>query len=180
MPPRRPREPRPQSRFCRYDLEGPRCRRIATVNGELCREHAVLLSTQLESGSPLHDFVSAVDREVTRATARDPVLGAFVGMIGSLFRPVPAGSQPGHSQRAQQQQQRSQHPPRPSSPPPPDPSAAARVVLGFEPTEPLTKDKISDRKKALARVFHPDLAGGSEAHMKRINQAADVLLAKLA
>ena len=53
------------------------------------------------------------------------------------------------------------------------------MVMGFEPTEPLTKAKISDRKQKLARVFHPDMPGGSEAQMKRINHAADLLMAKL-
>jgi hypothetical protein len=51
--------------------------------------------------------------------------------------------------------------------------------LGFEPGEPLTKEKVNKRKQALARVFHPDMAGGSEAQMKRINAAADLLLANL-
>jgi curved DNA-binding protein CbpA len=52
--------------------------------------------------------------------------------------------------------------------------------LGFEPKEPLTKERVRARKQALARVYHPDLgAGGSEAQMKRINAAADALLAKL-
>jgi len=51
--------------------------------------------------------------------------------------------------------------------------------LGFEPGEQLTAEKVQKRKQALARVFHPDMQGGSEAQMKRINQAADTLLAKL-
>lgn len=40
-------------------------------------------------------------------------------------------------------------------------------------------ERIQKRKQALARVFHPDMQGGSEAQMKRINQAADLLLGKL-
>lgn len=54
------------------------------------------------------------------------------------------------------------------------------MILGFEPAEILTIERVQDRKKALAKVFHPDLHGGSEAQMKRVNAAADVLLAKLA
>lgn len=168
-----------------YDLEGPRCRRIATVHGEgfqLCREHALILEGEVESGSSLHGVIAAIDREISRTAARDPVVGAFVGMIGNLFRPQPPGRvPPGFVPPSSRQHPPGAPPPppRPASSPPPDPSAHARIVMGFEATEPLTRDKVSDRKKALARVFHPDLAGGNEAHMKRINQAADVLLAKL-
>jgi DnaJ-class molecular chaperone len=56
----------------------------------------------------------------------------------------------------------------------------ARGVFRFEPKEPLTVEKVKQRQKALARVFHPDVAGGSAEEMKRINAAADVLLAALA
>lgn len=52
--------------------------------------------------------------------------------------------------------------------------------MGFEPAEPLTMEKVQKRKQALARVFHPDMQGGSEVQMKRVNAAADLLLAKLA
>lgn len=171
-----------------YDLEGPRCRRIATVRGEgfeLCREHAILMSGPVESGSGLHGFIAAIDREISRTAARDPLVAAAVNMIGNLFRPSSAPS-PGHAPPGSASPWSQPHragprppPPPPPSSPPPDPTAQARIVLGFEPTERLTREMVSDRKKALARVFHPDMAGGSEAHMKRINQAADVLLAKL-
>lgn len=81
------------------------------------------------------------------------------------------GQQPPHS--------RSAPPPRPSSPPPPDPLVEARRVMGFEPTDVLTKEIVGKRKQALAKVFHPDLPSGSAEQMKRINQAADLILAKL-
>lgn len=181
MPVARRQRASPQSRFCRYeDPEGRRCRRIATVEDALCREHAIVLSGQLQHGGKLHEVIGAIDRELARS--RDPVVGAFARFVSGLF----AGSPPPfpQSQQAQQAQQRarSQQPPRPSSPPrppPPDPTIAARVVMGFEPTEPLTRELVTKRKQQLARVFHPDVSGGSDSHMKRVNQAADVLLAKL-
>ena len=173
MPPRRPPVARPQTAFCRYDVDR-RCRRIATVDGQLCREHAILLQTQIQPGSGLADLIGALDREISRTAAKDPVVGAFAKIVGDLFRP--RAPRPG----SLPQQPPPRQPPRPPPSSPPDQSAAARIVLGFEPNETLTKDMIDKRKKALARVFHPDMQGGSEAHMKRINQAADVLLAKLA
>lgn len=77
-------------------------------------------------------------------------------------------------------------PPRPSSrPPPPRPTidrarqiAAARSVLLFDSAEPLTEEKIRERRKKLALLVHPDMAG-SHNQTVRINQAADILLASL-
>jgi hypothetical protein len=64
--------------------------------------------------------------------------------------------------------------------PPPDPTVEARVILGFEPGEPLTADKIKDRKRSLAKVFHPDRgSGGSVKQMQRVLAAADLLMARL-
>ena len=51
--------------------------------------------------------------------------------------------------------------------------------MGFEPREALTIEKVQKRKQSLARVFHPDMQGGSETQMKRVNNAADLLVAKL-
>lgn len=52
--------------------------------------------------------------------------------------------------------------------------------MGFAPTEALTVELVRARKQALAQVLHPDKRGGSLSAMTRLNQAADVLLAKLA
>lgn len=53
----------------------------------------------------------------------------------------------------------------------------ARQELGFEPRAPLTVVDVERRRKDLARKHHPDL-GGDVARMSRINQAADLLVAK--
>ena len=53
----------------------------------------------------------------------------------------------------------------------------ARQELGFEPRAPLTVADVERRRKDLARKHHPDL-GGDVARMSRINQAADLLVAK--
>lgn len=54
---------------------------------------------------------------------------------------------------------------------------AARMELGFQHREPLTVERVEKRRKELARKHHPDL-GGSPERMVRINQAADLLVAK--
>jgi hypothetical protein len=76
----------------------------------------------------------------------------------------------------------SQQPPR--SPPPAaarpvDQTIKAREILGFEPGEKLSKERIEDRRRQLAKVFHPDRQGGSTTQMQRVNHAADLLLQKL-
>jgi hypothetical protein len=53
----------------------------------------------------------------------------------------------------------------------------ARQELGFEPRAPLSVADVERRRKDLARKHHPDL-GGDVARMSRINQAADLLVAK--
>ena len=80
---------------------------------------------------------------------------------------------------------------------PPRPSAAdrlrtpeamhARAELGFNPGEPITAEAVSDRKRKLARKYHPDLAGRddrlrkrNDEKMRRVNAAADVLEKALA
>jgi hypothetical protein len=127
------------------------------------------------------------DLDRAAAASRDPFIklftGAISGVLGNLFnqdqiRARARQPRPGEQQQRQQQQQRRPPPPPPRAPAP-DPLQRARELLGFEPTERLTVEKIQKRKQALARVFHPDMAGGSEAQMKRINAAADALLAKL-
>jgi hypothetical protein len=54
-----------------------------------------------------------------------------------------------------------------------------RVVLGFSPTESLSASIIKKRRRELARLFHTDVGGNPES-MRRLNQAADALLAQVA
>lgn len=72
---------------------------------------------------------------------------------------------------------------RPSEPPPRERPPARdsddpRVILGFSPTEQLSADLIKKRRRALARLFHSDMGGNPES-MRRLNQAADALLAQV-
>lgn len=71
-------------------------------------------------------------------------------------------------------------PPPPRSPPPgPDPRIKARQILGFAADERPTIEEIKDRRRRLAKKYHPDLAGGSAAKMAAVNDAADVMIAAI-
>lgn len=207
MPPApRPRQAHPQTDRCRFaDRQGNRCRRVATVGDGFCRQHAIALELELDSGGAGVTLLGAIDRLFTQQ--RHPLGSMFNGVLGGLLSSsVPkltprqqktledakvAARQIAHEalqnrlrqQQAQRAQaQRANSPPPPPPPPPApriDPLQAAREVLGFEPGEKLTVERVQDRKRALARVFHPDMAGGSKAQMQKVLAAADALLAKI-
>lgn len=198
MPPvRRPRAARPQTDRCRYaDRAGDRCRRVATMDGGFCRQHALALELELDDG-PAMGVLGIVDRMLT-SRGRAPLGTAFGSILGGLIdeavnsprleRMVPRAQLDEMLRRVQAQhaaaaQRRPPGPPPPRAAPPPprvDPLLAAREVLGFEPAEALTRERVQERKKALARVFHPDMPGGSKAAMQRVLTSADALLAKMA
>ena len=56
---------------------------------------------------------------------------------------------------------------------------AARQVMGFAASERLTQEMVKDRRRLLAKRYHPDVTGGSAARMAQVNDAADVLLKSL-
>ena len=70
--------------------------------------------------------------------------------------------------------------PTPKRPGPPPPKEDPRQVLGFGPQVKLTVEIVKERRKQLAKVFHPDLMGGDNTAMQRVNSAAEVLLRDLA
>jgi hypothetical protein len=168
----------------------------------LCYQHARELELELEGRTSSTALTEAVAKIMG---GRDPVVvvvGAINGAITGWLANQQARTRQGSDQTGQapetpsSSRSRWQSPPSsprypgpggqqrprpPPSPPPPkrDPILEARTILGFEPDEPLTIEKIQTRKQALARVFHPDRAGGSLAQMKRVNVAADTLLAKI-
>jgi hypothetical protein len=74
-------------------------------------------------------------------------------------------------------------PPPPQAPPPKprkrlDPLLGARAALLLSPTEPINKKLITERRRALAAVCHPD-KGGSDEAMQRVNRATTLLLESL-
>lgn len=131
---------------------------------------------------------------------RDATIGAiesFVehwsGGIGGAYRPDVSGGE--RESRVHQRAQSGHETPwwtMPGSPrrgpqPPPPPSeeverqrkiAAAKQVMGFAQSEPLTKEMVQQRHRKLVRKHHPD-HGGSTERMMAINNARDVLLAEM-
>lgn len=180
--PRRPAPRRAQGTRCRYSDGRQQCRRTATTENGLCRQCTDALQADLNDS----DIIGKIDRMLVQ-NGQHPIAVMASGIIGGLmgrlfsFGQQQAAQQPPPSsqqQRSRPWQPPGQPPPPPSSPPP-DPTIRAREILGFEPNERLTKELIHRRKQQLARVFHPDAKGGSDAQMKRVNAAADALLAKL-
>jgi len=198
MPPAptpRPRQAHPQTDRCRFaDRAGQRCRRVATVDDGFCRAHAVALELDIDERNPINNLIGALDR-VLSSRSREP-LAAVLGEVHNgamnsrqVEQMVPRAQLEELRRRFQAAQQQAQRmPPRQAAQPPPpappprvwiDPLLAAREVLGFEPKEVLTRERVQERKKALARVFHPDMPGGSKAAMQRVLTSADALLAKI-
>lgn len=195
---RRPPAAEPQTSRCRFtDEKYGRCRRVATVGG-FCRRCAALLELDLERGTPADRLLNDLDRFLAKGY-KDPLLAsigaAFGGFIGQriMDRIPPHMRGPAQvaahqaqaaararAERAQQGQQ--QRPPPP--PPAAEPNAAqrlrdARTTMGFEFGDQISVEDVKNRKRELARVFHPDVNPKGAAHMKRVNAAADLLIADL-
>ncbi len=180
---------------CCYREGARRCPMAGEGNPPLCDAHRIAVVEASRPKRPTEVLASAIANFLAGkpinvdATigAADTLLGAWAmgGGMGGGYHPdnqAPRGPwQPGGF--PWQQPPRA---PRPRPPPPPDPEldrrraiAAARQVLGFASTEPLTAEVIKDRKRRLAKRYHPDLKGGSVQKMALVNDAADVLLAAL-
>lgn len=131
------------------------------------------------------EIIGKIDRMLVQH-GQQPIAVMFTGVVdgimGRIFGAQQRAAQPlPHSSQQPPPSSRSSPPPRPPPPRPnsPDPTIRAREILGFEPNERLTVELVRARKQALAKIFHPDAKGGSDAQMKRINAAADALLVKL-
>jgi hypothetical protein len=100
----------------------------------------------------------------------DRIAGAFDRAINRGFGPMGDATQP----------RRPQAPPPPPPRQKPDYQRVARQLLGIPPNTPLTKELIQVRRRACAKLYHPDNHGtGSTEQMARVNRAADILLASL-
>lgn len=197
---RRPAPPRPQTARCRFaDDRIGRCRSIATVDG-FCHYHARELEENLAGASPFESLLEVASgalgqvfgRKRPRPEDLQAMIEAGIGLAAEHLRArAAARSIPGPTPQ----------PPRPGAPPPraqqapprggrvaPEAIAArkaniaARGILGFEPDEAITEEAIKTRRRELARVWHTDNAAGKvdptrEAMMRKINAAADLLLA---
>ncbi len=176
-----PAAPRRATSRCAYADAGRRCRRVGFGDPPLCRAHALAVQLEMEATDPMGRLFEAADRWLSR----QPVLRDLGAGLGEAINAKTGGMLRERVEQLEAQLQQArmreaqQHVPRPQAPKPRrrlDP----RQVLCFPPDLPLSRDQIKERRKQLAALVHPDKPLGSEAAMKRINLAADALLAKLA
>jgi len=176
---------------CQYAENGRQCRRSGTGTPALCPAHRLLFQQgqQPSRGDAIFDALDTwfsgrkVSKKKIRAAIHDlhDIAGSFQqGQAPGMPPPPPPGRAP-----------------RPGPPPPvaDDPRLAeakrrfmaAKRVLGFAESEPITAEQVTARRKELARRYHPDRAGRDDIARKRleeqmiqVNAAADELLASAA
>lgn len=176
------------SNRCVYTERGRRCWRDGTGDPPVCpphqiafAEHAHRATSRKQPGDAIADLIDSVisgrkvsKKKLERAWNDVGQILNNVAPAGGPFTPPPGFQPPpGWFPRAA-----------PPPPPPEDPGiaearrafAAAKKVMGFADSQKITADDVRDRKKQLARKYHPDMPGGSAAKMAEINNAADVLL----
>ena len=162
---------------CAFKDGGRRCSRNGFGNPPLCRPHAIQVNLdgkriEFPKESPLFGLLDAADRLFSSSG------NETVQQVRAIFGEFLA-------EAANQSNARQVPPPRQQHSPPKSPPNASRakddprVVLGFEPGEQLTAARVKARQRDLAILFHPDKEGGSEAAMKRVNEAATELLSCL-
>lgn len=191
-----PRRAPKNSNQCVYKEGNRRCVRDGTGDPPVCAPHQIAYAhhaqratSRKQPGDAIADLIDSVisgrkvsKKKIERAwndvgqilNNAAPASGPFRPPPG--FQPPPNWTPPpppGGWWPGQQQQ-----------PPPVDPGiaeakrafAAAKRVMGFADSQKITADDVRDRKKQLARKYHPDMPGGSASKMAEINNAADVLL----
>lgn len=192
--------PSPKPRRCAFKEGGRRCPRYGEGTPPLCNACRVALAATAAPRSPAQVIADSLQNFLSgRAINVDQTMGAVESLVGQWagmganYRPeVQEGeSEDSSHRRAQSGAARpSWFPGAQAQAPQPDPDAQARIaarrVMGFGDREPLTANEINDRKRKLARKYHPDLGGGSPRRieqltrkMAEVNAAADVLLEAL-
>lgn len=163
-------------RKCTFIVKGKPCSQPGTGNPPLCDEHAPDEEFEYDDDfDGTGDFVGDAIYEFSENPRIRGVLDKAASVFDKLAQVIDRAST--------RQNARPQSPP--GSPPPPPRQkrpvsqetitpSAARTILGFAQTQPLTVESVKERKRALASMFHPDKGGSVEA-MQRVNAAADVL-----
>lgn len=170
---------------CSYREGGRRCPYHGSGEPALCAPHRLALEAASRPRSPMERLGGAViDFLQGTPINRNDTLGAvqeifqqWSGTVGGQWHPPVGQPPPGSGSRP------------PWGPPPgmggrrtEDPDLervrAARRIMGFAESEPLTEEKISQRKRQLAKKHHPD-RGGSAETMTAVNRSADILIAAL-
>lgn len=176
-----PRAPR-----CSYYINDRRCSRNGKGNPPLCDRCRDVAEGKpgAASGGAVGDLIASmlggerVSREQIKRAAEE-VIGTFRAQRVNVAPPAPRGPMFDNPPAPRH------HPPPPPPPPPHQDSEAAmraRVVaamktLGLKPSTKLTIDLLNQRRRDLAKRYHPDKAGGSVVKMQEVNAAVDFLLA---
>lgn len=145
---------------CVHEENGKQCRRRGEGDPPLCSTHEaqgllgqILANDQIKAA--LNRLTGSLEQAATnRASA---LFARLDGFLASLGAPKAAPDAP---------------------PPKAEPEEDPRVVLGFAADARLTPAMVKERKRELAKLFHPD-KHGSAAAMQRVNAAADLLLKNL-
>ena len=182
-----PRRAAKNTNQCVYTEGGRRCRRDGVGDPPVCPPHQIAYAHHAQRATskkqPGDAIVDLFDSLLSgRKVSKKKFERAWDDVGQILHNAAPAGFQP--PQGFQPPPNWMPRPAPPPGPPPRDPAiveaerefAAAKKVMGFADTQKITADDVRDRKKQLARKFHPDMPGGSAAKMAEINNAADVLL----
>lgn len=151
-----------KSATCSYiGVRGGRCKRQPAPEADYCLLHTI----EDEDGEPTNEFINTLleNPHVQRGVSKvNSILDKFSAIVDKAAN----GEFPSFKKA----------PPAPVD----SPVIAARTLLHFSATEPLTVEIVKARRKHLARIAHPDAtANGSNTEMARINQATQVLLASI-
>ena len=163
---------------------GRPCTKAGIGNPPLCRTHRVQAEGGIEEDLAEGFTDGIVDRVLDHPTAR----GAFDRIAGSFDRVAQVIDDLSMGRVPWRKTQEEVPPPRPQNggprrpPPPPSPRlnglATAYTILGFAPGTKVTAEAVKERRKELAKLFHPDRGGSTEA-MQRVNAAVERVLASL-
>ena len=163
---------------------GSPCRNTGTGNPPLCHVHEALYEEGEDDEGEADAVVAATNAILDHPQAQG-VISKFNGLldrVGGWFERAGTGQAPvGSATRPQPHAPRGQPPPPPPPRQPPPRREApidARKILGFAPGLKLTVEMVKERRKDLAKLYHPD-RGGHPEQMKTINAAADALLKEI-
>lgn len=181
----------PRAARCTYKEGKRRCPYDGTGDPALCDPHRIAIAEASRPRTPvevllgsLGDLLSgqSINTDATLGAAAD-LFGNWKGLGADWHPDVEEGESENSSHRRAQSGQAPWTRARAWAAQQVDPvieaQRAARRVMGFAQGLRLTEDMVTDRKRELAKRYHPDKPGGSTEKMAEVNDAADVLMESL-
>lgn len=139
---------------CIYEDDQGKCRRIGKGNPPLCDEHN---DVEFE----YEEFIDTALEHPKIANIVDKI-NDVVGLGKKFLENLAQGENPlGKIPNIPKQKKQVV-------------KISAREILHFGPSEILTKEKIKERKNALAHMAHPDKGGSNEAMARILNAAKEL------